>query len=133
MTVEDPPATRAALSAFGGSKVVIGIDVREGQVAVRGWTQTTGQDPGQLGLMYREAGAGTAVFTDISRDGMGVGAAVSGATDLARDTGLEVIVAGGVHALSDVIKAREAGLRGVVIGRALYEGQIDLKEALDAS
>jgi phosphoribosylformimino-5-aminoimidazole carboxamide ribotide isomerase len=130
MTVEDPPTARAALSDFGGDQVVIGIDVRAGRVAVRGWTRTAEHDPVQLGLMYREAGATTTIFTDISRDGMGVGAGVTGAAELARDTGLEVIVAGGVRTLTDVVNAREAGLRGVVIGRALYEGQIDLMEAL---
>ncbi len=130
MTVEDPPTARAALSEFGGGQVVIGIDVREGRVAVRGWTRIAENDPLQLGLMYREAGATTTIFTDISRDGMGVGAGVAGAAELARGTGLEVIVAGGVRTLDDVVNAREAGLRGVVIGRALYEGQIELKEAL---
>jgi phosphoribosylformimino-5-aminoimidazole carboxamide ribotide isomerase len=80
--------------------------------------------------MFREAGATTAVFTDIRRDGMGVGAAVTGAANLAKETGLEVIVAGGVHSLSDIVSAREAGLGGVIIGRALYEGHIDLEEAL---
>ena len=80
--------------------------------------------------MFRVAGATTAVFTDIRRDGMGVGAGVTGAVNLAKETGLEVIVAGGVHALSDIVSAREAGLGGVIIGRALYEGHIDLKEAL---
>ncbi len=130
MAIEDPATARAALEDFGGEQVVIGIDVREGQVAVRGWTRTAVHDPTELGLLYREAGATTAVFTDISRDGMGVGAAVKGAADLAQATGLAIIVAGGVRTLDDVVNAREAGLQGVVIGRALYEGQIDLKEAL---
>jgi phosphoribosylformimino-5-aminoimidazole carboxamide ribotide isomerase len=78
----------------------------------------------------RDLGLQTIVFTDISRDGLGSGLNIPSTRALAEATGIDVIASGGVHALDDVIAAREANLAGVIIGRALYEGTIDLKEVL---
>jgi phosphoribosylformimino-5-aminoimidazole carboxamide ribotide isomerase len=76
-------------------------------------------------------GLRTIIFTDISRDGLGSGLNIAATRELANDSGLDVIASGGVHTMDDVIAARDANLAGVIIGRALYEGTIDLKEALN--
>jgi len=78
----------------------------------------------------RTLGLRTVIFTDVSRDGMGLGLNIPATRDLADISGLDVIASGGVHTLEDVQAAREAGLAGAIIGRALYEGTIDLKAAL---
>jgi phosphoribosylformimino-5-aminoimidazole carboxamide ribotide isomerase len=78
----------------------------------------------------RTLGLRTVIFTDVSRDGMGLGLNVAATRELADVSGLDVIAAGGVHMLDDVLAAREAGLAGAIIGRALYEGTIDLKETI---
>jgi len=75
-------------------------------------------------------GLGTVIFTDIRRDGLGSGLNILSTRELAEVSGLNVIASGGVHTLDDVIAAKKAGLVGVIVGRALYEGTLDLKEAL---
>ena len=77
-------------------------------------------------------GLRTVIFTDISRDGLGSGLNISSTRELAEVSGLDVIASGGVHTLKDVIAAREANLSGVIIGRALYDGTSELKEALES-
>jgi phosphoribosylformimino-5-aminoimidazole carboxamide ribotide isomerase len=81
----------------------------------------------------RSLGLRTVIFTDVSRDGLGSGLNIPATRALAEASGLDVIASGGVHTLKDVRAAREANLAGAIIGRALYEGTIDLKEALQAS
>jgi phosphoribosylformimino-5-aminoimidazole carboxamide ribotide isomerase len=81
----------------------------------------------------RTGGIRTIIFTDISRDGLSRGLNISSTRALANRSGLDVIASGGVHTLEDVIAARHANLTGVIIGRALYEGTIDLKEALQSN
>jgi len=86
----------------------------------------------ELARRWAADGGRWLVFTDISRDGMGRGINVAATVDIAREAGLNVIASGGVRSLEDVIRVREAGLSGIIIGRALYEGQVDLAEALQA-
>jgi phosphoribosylformimino-5-aminoimidazole carboxamide ribotide isomerase len=81
----------------------------------------------------RNLGLRTIIFTDVGRDGLGHGLNISATKAIADASGLEVIASGGVHTFHDVIKAREANLAGVIIGRALYEGTIDLKDVLESN
>ena len=127
---ESPELVQEAIARFGSDRIGVGIDVREGRVQVRGWTQDSGLDSQELAKQLYEIGARTVVHTDIARDGMGRGLNVDASRDLSEATGLSVIASGGVASVEDVKQARQAGLRGVIIGRALYEGQISLPEAL---
>lgn len=119
-----------ALQTFGTERIAVGIDARAGFVHVRGWTDNSGISAMDLAVQMRTVGLRTIIFTDISRDGLGSGLNVSSTRELAAVSGLNVIASGGVHTLEDVRAAREANLSGVIIGRALYEGTIELKEAL---
>ena len=130
VAVEEPELLRKAISRFGSERVGVGIDVRNGRVRVRGWTDDSGLEPLGLARQLSRVGVRTVVYTDISRDGMGRGLNVEAARSLSEATGLQVIASGGVASVEDVSQARQAGLRGVIIGRALYEGQISLPEAL---
>src|SRR5262245_19079053 len=129
--VENPDLARQAIERFGPERVGGGIDARDGRVRVRGWLEDTGVDTTVLAGQLGQAGITTIVFTDIARDGIGTGVNVDATAALAQATGLHVIASGGVASADDVGRVRAAGLAGVIIGRALYEGQVDLQEILD--
>ena len=129
--VNDPALVEAALGAWGPERVAVGVDAREGKVRTHGWKEASSFTAVELAQKWADQGARWTVFTDVARDGVGVGVNVGAAAHLAQTTGLSVIAAGGVASLQDVRRARQAGLKGVIIGRALYEGQVVLEEALD--
>jgi len=130
--VENPALVEAALAEFGSQRIALGIDARDGRVRTRGWQETAPMTAVELAQRWAAQGARWGIFTDVARDGMGSGLNLEATTRLARTTGLCVIASGGVASLEDVRRTYEAGLSGVIIGRALYEGQITLPEALSA-
>ncbi len=129
--VEQPALVDWALTAYGPERVAVGIDARDGQVRVRGWSEAGGLSALELAQRLRVQGVAWCVFTDVARDGLQTGVNVSATQALAEGTGLNVIASGGVASLEDVRRVRDAGLAGVVVGRALYEGQVQLKELFD--
>jgi phosphoribosylformimino-5-aminoimidazole carboxamide ribotide isomerase len=128
--VESPGFVRAALTEFGPDRVALGIDARNGIVQIRGWQRSTPLTASELALQWVEQGGLWLIFTDISRDGMGSGVNADATSELAGASGLRVIASGGVRSLDDVVRVRQRGLEGVIIGRALYEGHIELHQAL---
>ena len=128
--VESPEMVAEAVSRFGVERIGVAIDVRASRVRVRGWVRDTGVDPTALGQGLYEMGVRVVVLTSIARDGEGTGVDVAATRNLSESTGLHVIGSGGAKSLHDVRRAKEAGIAGLVIGRALYEGLVDLKEAL---
>lgn len=130
MAVENPDQVAQALARFGAEKIAVGIDARDGLVRTRGWKDNSGVPALDLALRIRTLGLRTVIFTDIRRDGLGGGLNLAATKELADASGLDVIASGGVHTLSDVRAVKEAGLAGVIIGRALYDGTIELGEAL---
>jgi len=130
IAVEQPDVVRNALEKFGAKKIAVGIDARDGLVRVHGWQSDGGISAQDLALQMRTLGLRTVIFTDVSRDGMGHGLNISATRALADVSGMDVIASGGVHTLDNVMAAKEAGLSGAIVGRALYEGTIDLKDAL---
>jgi len=130
LAVEQQDVLEMALSLFGPERIAVGIDARDGLVRVRGWQDDSGVPATDLARQMQTLGLRTIIFTDVSRDGMGSGLNIAATRELGEVSGLDVIASGGVHTLKDVQAAREAGLGGVIIGRALYEGTIDLEEAL---
>ena len=120
------------LAAVGSARLAVGIDTRNGLVAVRGWTQTSTTRAEDLAQRVVRAGIETVIYTDIDRDGMLNGPDLAGAVSL-RTTGARVIVSGGIAGSADVRAACEAGLDGVIVGRALYEGRLTLPGALEAA
>ncbi len=128
--VENPDLVAQALARGGPQAVAVAIDARDGRVRTRGWQVESGLDAIAFARTLAALGLRTAIHTDIARDGLGTGVNLAASRALAEASGLDVIAAGGVASLADVSAAREAGLSGVIIGRALYEGRIDLAEAL---
>jgi phosphoribosylformimino-5-aminoimidazole carboxamide ribotide isomerase len=128
--VEQPELVVQAVQTWGSERVAVAIDTRQGTVRTHGWQQEG--ELGALQLAQRCAGLGVQwlIYTEISRDGMGTGLDVATARQIAAATGLQVIASGGVGQLEDVHRARRAGLAGVIVGRALYDGRISLNAAL---
>lgn len=136
VAVENPSVVEAALADFGPERLAVGIDARDGYVRTRGWREAAPLKAADLAQQWADMGGRWLIFTDIARDGMGSGVNVDATAALAQVTGLSVIASGGVATLDDVQRVKNDGLsggprlRGVIIGRALYEGQIDLEMAL---
>jgi phosphoribosylformimino-5-aminoimidazole carboxamide ribotide isomerase len=101
-------------------------------VAIRGWTESAGLTAEALARRAVAGGVRTLIYTDVARDGMLAGPDLDGARAL-QALGGEVVASGGVADVRDIVAAREAGLAGVIVGRALYEGRLDLRAALDAA
>ena len=133
MAVEEPDIVADAVRHFGSERIAIGIDAREGRVKTRGWQSDSIKTPIELGLQMMALGVRTIIYTDISRDGVLTGVNAQATIELARETGLNVIAAGGVASLADVrhvLAGAADGVSGLIIGRALYDGNIELREAL---
>jgi len=130
IAIENADIVADAIQKFGAERIAVGIDARDGLVRVRGWKEGSGISVTDLALHMRGFGLATVIFTDISRDGLSSGLNIAATRELADTSRLDVIASGGVHTIEDVIAAREANLSGVIIGRALYEGTIELKKAM---
>jgi phosphoribosylformimino-5-aminoimidazole carboxamide ribotide isomerase len=130
VAVEKSEVVQNAIQKFGVEHIAVGIDARDGIVRVRGWKDNSGISAKELALQLRNMGLRTVIFTDVSRDGLGSGLNISATRELANLGGLDVIASGGVHTIDGVGAARNANLAGVIVGRALYEGTIDLEKAL---
>ena len=130
LAISAPDLLAEAVARFGGQALAVAIDAQDGRVQVQGWRQGTNTAPLPFAKHLREVGVETIIYTNISRDGLGTGVDVENSQQIAQESGLQVIAAGGVNDLNDIRRARQAGLSGVIIGRALYEGKFTLKEAL---
>ncbi len=133
MAVQQPEFVEAALKKLGAEFVAVGIDAQDGFVRLYGWKEGSQITATALAHQMQSLGLRTAIFTDINRDGLGSGLNIASTCELAQTSGLEVIASGGLHTLEDVHAARDAELAGVIIGRALYEGTIDLRVALESN
>jgi phosphoribosylformimino-5-aminoimidazole carboxamide ribotide isomerase len=128
--VENPEIAALAVAQFGADRIGAGLDVRDGNVRVHGWTKDSEITAVELGKDLYGFGVRTAVFTNIARDGVGSGVDIIATSDLAEATQLNVIASGGVASQDDIDQVKAAGLSGVIVGRALYEGTVTLKDIL---
>lgn len=133
IAVEDPDLVRQAAREFAGH-VAVGIDARNGRVATKGWAEETDVMVTDLAKSFEDAGVSAIIYTDINRDGAMQGPNIEATADLARAVSIPVIASGGVSSLEDLIALRDCGvaLDGAISGRALYDGAIDLNQALKA-
>jgi phosphoribosylformimino-5-aminoimidazole carboxamide ribotide isomerase len=130
--VRDPAFVREAAKAFPG-KVAVGIDARDGYVAVEGWAETSALAADDLGRRFEDAGVAAIIYTDIARDGMLEGINWDGTIGLAHALSIPVIASGGLASMADIERlcAPDAAiLEGAITGRALYDGRIDPAAAL---
>ena len=127
--VTDPDFLEQALGRFG-ARVAVGVDLKDGAIAIRGWKETAEQPVGEFFRRLCALGVKTVVCTDVSRDGMLGGTNVELYQSLSRSYDLELIASGGVSSLNDLQKLKTIGLYGAILGKALYTGALDLKTAL---
>ena len=128
--VKDPEFMRRLVDAFGPDAVAAGVDAKNGIVAVEGWEALSGVRAEELCLRMKADGVRHIIYTDISRDGMLTGPNVEATKALTEATDLDVIASGGMSSMEDLEQLCAAGIRGAIIGKALYEGRIDLSLAV---
>jgi phosphoribosylformimino-5-aminoimidazole carboxamide ribotide isomerase len=132
---KDPALVTRACREFPGH-IMVGIDARKDRVAVEGWTEEIHLTPLELAKEFEGVGVSAVIYTDIQRDGMRTGPNVAGTGDLARSIDIPVIASGGISGISDVLDLlplAEDGVLGMITGRALYDGSLDLADAINAA
>lgn len=127
--LNDPGLIMQAVLEFG-EQIAVGIDARDGKAAADGWETTSSVDALELAEKVENFGVRTIIYTDISKDGMLKGPNIEAMEKMKKSTGMNVIASGGVSRLQDIIDLKNCGADGVIIGKALYTGDIDLKEAI---
>lgn len=127
----DPGFMKEAISIFGSDKVIAGIDAKDGIVAVEGWEKLSEYNAVTLALEMKNIGVKTIVYTDIAKDGMLQGPNIHYTAEMIEETGLNIIASGGVSSLKDLEKLSEINSYGAIIGKALYENNIELKKAIE--
>jgi phosphoribosylformimino-5-aminoimidazole carboxamide ribotide isomerase len=130
--VRDPALLASSCAEYPG-KIIIGIDARDGMIAVQGWTEKTAVRAIDFARALDPDTIAAIVFTDIQRDGMLTGPNIDSTAALARAVGIPVIASGGVSRIDDIrhlLEVEQSGIMGVIIGRALYTGSIDLKQCI---
>jgi phosphoribosylformimino-5-aminoimidazole carboxamide ribotide isomerase len=127
---KDPKLLAEAAAAYPG-RVWVGIDARDGKVAIQGWTENTATDAYELAVLCQEKGAGGVIFTDIARDGMLTGPNLESLETLADRTEIPIIASGGISSLEDLRALRDSAIpriEGVITGKALYAGAFTIEE-----
>ena len=129
--VTDPEFLREAVARYG-DKIAVGVDLKEGFVAIKGWTETSALTAEAFFARMEAVGVKTVICTDISRDGAMQGTNRALYRALSEQFSIELIASGGVSSMEDILALSAMGLHGAIIGKAYYTGAIDLKEALEA-
>ena len=132
VALKDPELVKKAASSFPG-QIVVGADARDGMIAVEGWLETSEFNAVELVRRFEDCGVAAVIFTDIARDGALSGVNVQATSELASAVSLPVIASGGVRGIEDILACSalaHTGLEGVITGRALYDGRLDLEQAL---
>lgn len=132
VAIGNPKLVEAACQKFPG-KIVLGIDSKDGKVAVEGWDITSERESVALALEMKEMGVERIIYTDIKRDGMLTGPNLESTKDLAERSGLKIIASGGISSLEDIIEVKKlepVGIEGVIVGKALYTEALKLEDAL---
>ncbi len=133
--LENRKFVEEAVIKFGSEKIVIGIDASNGYTAIRGWKEITQKKALELAVEMEKIGITRIIYTDIEKDGMLVGTNIEETMTIIKSTNLKVIASGGISSLEDIKKLKaidEARLEGVIVGKALYEENFTLKEAISA-
>ncbi len=128
--VKNPELVKEAAALYG-DKIAVGVDAKNGLVAISGWEEVSDITAVDLCLKMKDYGVKTVIYTDISKDGMMCGPNIESTKALIDATGLDVIASGGVSAMEDIENVSKIGSAGVIIGRALYNGALDLKDVIE--
>jgi phosphoribosylformimino-5-aminoimidazole carboxamide ribotide isomerase len=128
--IQNPALVDWAIAAYGPACIAGDIGSRNNRVTIKGWQETTSLSIQEVGTRLHSQGVEWCVLTNVIRDGVSSGIDIDSAVKLQNVTGLRVVASGGVSSIVDILRARKAGLAGIIIGRALYEGKLSLAECL---
>lgn len=128
--VLDTALLESAAARFGPDRIVVGIDEKNGFAAVSGWENTSGRTALEICLHIKKLGLNTVIYTDISKDGMMQGPNTESTARLLNGTGMDIIASGGVSSLEDLERLQKIGVSGVIVGKALFTGTVNLREAV---
>lgn len=132
VAVENPDIVEEISKKVGKEKVMVALDAKDGKVVIKGWKEKTKYSPVEMGKILEEKGAGSILFTNVNVEGLLTGIDVEPVKQLVEELEIPVIASGGVTTIEDLIKLKEVGVEGVVVGSAIYKNLIDLKEAIKA-
>lgn len=130
--VTDPAFLQEAVETYG-ERIAVGVDIRDGKVAIRGWTEKSERDAFDFCRELQSIGVQTIICTDISRDGAMQGTNRTLYGELSKELNINIVASGGVSTVEDIKALRALELYGAIIGKAYYTGAVDLKEALEAA
>lgn len=128
--ITQPELLMEAVEKYG-NRIAVGIDAKDGRVAIRGWVEKTQTDSVEFGKRLYSMGVDTVIYTDITRDGMLSGPNISATRVMIDETGLNIIASGGISTLKDIESVKRIGAAGAIIGQALYTGAMKLRDALE--
>ena len=132
VAMKNPLLVEKASSSFPG-RIAVGIDAKDGMVAIEGWTEQTGERAIDFAMELEDIGVSVIIYTDISRDGMLTGPNIEATKEIAMALSIPVIASGGVSSMDDIkalLSLEDCGVEGAIVGRALYTGDVDLKRAI---
>ena len=127
--IKDPNLVKEAIATFGPDRIVVGVDAKNGQVAIEGWLEVTDTSALEFCKVLEEMGVKTVIYTDIAKDGMMQGPNIEETKKLVEATNLQIIASGGVSSMTDLENLEAIHVHGAIIGKALYVDAIDLKAA----
>ncbi len=130
--VESPELVQWAVDQYG-DRIAIGIDAKNGYVAIKGWADKTDMDPVDLAVRMHKLGVKTIIYTDIAKDGMLEGPNIEKTEQIVKKTWTNLIASGGVSSIEDIIRVKGTGASGCIVGKALYEKELTLEEAMKAA
>lgn len=130
VAVRQPELVKQAVEKFGSDKIVVGIDAKEGYVAIAGWEEISSVSALDLCLKMKEYGVKTIIYTDIAKDGMMSGINLEATKELIEKTGMHIIASGGISNMADLENVQKINAHGVIIGKALYQQTLDLKQVI---
>ncbi|HCT63819.1 MAG TPA: 1-(5-phosphoribosyl)-5-[(5-phosphoribosylamino)methylideneamino]imidazole-4-carboxamide isomerase [Lachnospiraceae bacterium] len=128
--VSNPEIVKEAVKIYG-DKIAVGIDAVNGRVAIQGWEKVSEVSAMELCKQMKDFGVKTIIYTDITKDGMMVGPNIEATKEIIDATGINIITSGGISAMMDIEKANQIGSHGVIIGKALYKGALDLSDVIN--
>lgn len=130
--IRNYPFVEEAVKEFGNA-IAVGVDAKEGFVAVSGWQETTSVKSVEFCKKLRDTGVATVIYTDISKDGMLSGTNLEVYGELSEIKGLDIVASGGITFVNEIEKLRDMNIYGAIVGKAVYEGKLSLKDALKAA
>ena len=133
LAFEKPEVVKKLVKLAGGTRVMVAIDSVQGKVVIRGWRASTGKPAPKAAREFERMGVGALLFTNVDVEGRMTGILAKAVQEVVESVDVPVFVAGGVASVEDVRKAKEAGAAGLVIGKALYEGKLTLRQAMEAA